>query len=143
MQVLDTTNHRAPRAIQTGRSARVLGLAALMLLSSLVFLTSPAGADGVDINGCTGVPDSGYGFDFNEICDDHDRCYGMQPYGDGWRGRRSCDRSFRSAMFGYCKQHDWFSSKRTTCDSVAVAYYLGVRAFGWVYWQDEVPTIIA
>lgn len=142
---MQTSHKQYPR--QAGRSglrlARTVGLSALLLLSSLAFLTSPASADDVVVNGCTAVPDSGYGFDFHEICDDHDRCYGIQPYGDGWRGRRACDRTFRSDMLDYCKRHDWLSSKRTSCDSVAVVYYLGVRTFGWAFWPDNNPTVIA
>lgn len=127
-------------------ASKVIGsvmVTALVVVATLAFGLSPTLAHGANTNGCTGVPDSGYGFDFHEICDDHDRCYGAKPYGDGWRGRRGCDRVFRSAMREHCKQHEWYTTKRAACDTVAAAYYIGVRAFGWTYWQRAEPTVIA
>lgn len=139
--------HNRPVARSSRPSVRhrwgVLVLAALVITSGLAFISSPASAHGAEVNGCTAVPDSGYGFDFHEICDDHDRCYGTKPYGDGWRGRLACDRTFRSAMLDYCKRHDWFTTKRAACDTVAIAYYIGVRTFGWAFWQNSAPTPIA
>lgn len=128
---------------RTGRrSVSAIAVAGLLVLATLAFAAAPAAAHGVNTNGCTGVPDSGYGFDFHEQCDDHDRCYSNQPYGSDWRGRRACDREFRSAMLGYCKRHDWFTRKRTACDTVAVSYYVGVRTLGWPFWLQAEPTTV-
>jgi hypothetical protein len=139
-----SSEHNNPIRRPSARQRRsVLTLAAMLIFSGLAFVTTPVSAHGVEVNGCTAVPDSGYGFDFHVICDDHDRCYGTKPYGDGWRGRRACDRVFRSAMLDYCTRHDWFTTKRAACDTVAIAYYLGVRTFGWAFWQNNAPTPIA
>lgn len=127
----------------TRRAVAAVGLAALTILATLAVGSGPVSAQEAEVDGCTAVPDRGYGFDFEALCDEHDRCYGTKPYGDGWRARRACDRAFRSAMYDHCRQHDRFSTRRISCDAVATAYYAGVRAFGWFYWQRAVSTPIA
>ena len=80
-------------------------------------------------NGCTAVPDSGYGFNFKPSCDAHDICYENMPYGDSYSGRRTCDQVFRSNMLNHCStRSSW--AQRTVCRGVAYTYYYGVRAFG-------------
>ncbi|MEM7323546.1 MAG: phospholipase A2 [Actinomycetota bacterium] len=128
--------------MSAARAAAAIGVAILTVVVGLA-VAGPASAHGPTVDGCTAVPDSGYGFDFHEMCDDHDRCYGTKPHGDGWRGRRTCDREFRAAMYDHCDQHDRFSARRISCDAVATAYYLGVRTFGWFYWQQSISTTIA
>jgi hypothetical protein len=103
----------------------------------------PAAAHGSSANGCTGVPDSGYGYAFHAACDGHDRCYGSKPYGSDWRGRRTCDRVFRAEMLNYCERHGRFSLKRAACRSRAWAYYYGVRALGAPFWARSTGTAIA
>ena len=142
-----TTNKQRPGDRRAGtrrpNPVSALIITVVMLLSGVGFGATAAAAHGSDVNGCTAVPDSGFGFDFHEICDDHDRCYANKPYGDGWWGRRSCDRVFRSAMLDYCTRHDRFTAERISCDAVAITYYAGVRLFGWAFWQNGEPTPIA
>lgn len=124
-------------------STAAVALAILMMLGSLVIGPSPAAAHGPTANGCTGVSDSGYGYNFHAACDAHDRCYGTKPYGEGWSGRRTCDRVFRSEMLGYCGRHSRLSLKRSACRSRAWVYYYGVRALGAPFWARSTGPAIA
>ncbi|MEM7275843.1 MAG: phospholipase A2 [Actinomycetota bacterium] len=124
------------------RSAAVAAVAVVgaLLAAALLVAPAPAAAHGPDTNGCTAVPDAGYGFDFHDICDRHDVCYGTQPHGSDRDGRKQCDRIFRSEMLDQCREHPFFSGERAACTAVAVAYYIGVRAVGWTYWERYQPT---
>lgn len=69
---------------------------------------------------CSGVPDKGYGFNFQLACFKHDVCYseavlvGMD--------KQSCDNRFYTHMKSSCRG-DLF------CLSAAYSYYLGVKSF--------------
>lgn len=69
---------------------------------------------------CSGVPDKGYGFNFQLACFKHDVCYseavlvGMD--------KQSCDSRFYTHMKSSCRG-DLF------CLSAAYSYYLGVKSF--------------
>lgn len=136
-----------PPAGLGARSGPRVAAVALVVVAALAAATvlgpPPAAAHSAAANGCTGVPDSGYGFEFHASCDQHDRCYGSQPYGSGTLGRSRCDRVFRSEMLRYCERHWRLSLKRAVCESVAWAYYGGVRALGYPYWAKGVATPIA
>ena len=93
-------------------------------------------------NGCTAVPDSGYGFDFNASCNDHDNCYEFQWYGSSANGRKSCDVRFLNNMRAHCDtRSSW--GQRVACRSVAYTYYYGVRAFGGFFFNQGTGTVIA
>ncbi len=146
--------HQQDRAVSThhrpGTRVGPLLRAALSVLlavavSGVLIVAGPAAvsAHGPDANGCTGVPDSGFGFEFHAGCDAHDRCYRTQPYGSGSAGRKQCDRTFRSELLGYCDRHGRLSLERVVCRSTARAYYYGVRLFGFPFWEQKLPTVIA
>ncbi len=136
-----------PTAVARPRAAFrptvVLIAVVVAVLAGALVGAPPAPAHGRAANGCTGVPDSGYGFEFHHLCDRHDRCYRTRPYGSSSAGRRSCDRVFRAQMLWYCRRHRAPSAKRTACRAVAAAYYGGVRALGHRYWAGEAATPIA
>lgn len=123
--------------------ARAILVIVVVASSTVAVGVDRASAHGPSANGCTGVPDSGYGYNFHAACDAHDRCYGAKPYGSSWSGRRSCDRVFRSEMLGYCGRHRVFSLKRSACKSRAWTYYYGVRAFGAPFFARSSGTAIA
>jgi hypothetical protein len=117
------------------------GLALALVIGLTATVQSPAAAQSV-VDGCTAVPDSGPSFDFTEACDAHDDCYINQPHGSSADDRRQCDREFRDAMFDSCrdlwpKRSQAFS--RGVCFGVAWVYYLGVRAFGDLFWEAADP----
>lgn len=137
------TADRWPRRWGPGQPGRRTGprtlVAAIVLILTIgsTFAVPPAAvlAHGRGANGCTGVPDAGYGFEFHTICDRHDRCYGSRPHGSGYHGRRQCDRAFLGAMSSQCDRHPRLGARRMTCRSVAWTYYRGVRAFGIPAWN--------
>ncbi len=131
------------RPMAAARPTVVLIAVVVAVLAGALVGAPPAPAHGRAANGCTGVPDSGYGFEFHHLCDRHDRCYRTRPYGSSSAGRRSCDRVFRAQMLWYCRRHRAPSAKRTACRAVAAAYYGGVRALGHRYWAGEAATPIA
>lgn len=142
---MPTSIHHHP-SIVSDRPRRRLGVIALvgvLLATVMVVAAGPVAAHAPNTNGCTLVPDRGFGFDFHDICDAHDICYGTQPDGSGWLGRRACDREFRSQMLDHCGLHPAASAERVTCTTVAWAYYFGVRTFGRPFWDQTSPTRIA
>lgn len=60
---------------------------------------------------------------FKSACDTHDRCYGKYSK----KNRNVCDVEFRSNMQKICKRQ---KSGKTSCYTVAVIYFEGVRAGG-------------
>ena len=119
------------------RTVVVALVAMAALVGSLGVGIAPAAAHGVEANGCTGVPDSGYGFNFHSVCDRHDHCYRDKPYGIDSAGRKQCDRVFRSAMLDYCDRHRRWSSEDLSCRTVAQIYYGGVRVLGGPAWDSS------
>ncbi|MGI9599423.1 MAG: phospholipase A2 [Acidimicrobiales bacterium] len=136
------TTMRSP-ALRRGRKLALSAIVLLSIIGSTTLIPAPpAAAHGRSANGCTGVPDSGYGFRFHGPCDNHDRCYRARPSGSGYSGRRHCDRAFRSDMYRYCDRHHRLSPKRLACRSTATAYFYGVRLLGLPYWQHRMPSPI-
>lgn len=79
----------------------------------------PDGDEGPDENGCTSVPD----FNFRRCCSMHDRAYSRA--GGLW------DRWIADLMLArciWCFGH-WL---------LAPVYFLGVRCFGWWFWNWSV-----
>ena len=111
--------------------------------SGLAIGAGPAAAHGSGANGCTGVPDAGYGFDFHAACDRHDRCYRQRTRGTTWRGRLGCDRAFLADMGRSCDRHRRYSAPGLACRSTARLYYLGVRALGHAAWLRALGPVIA
>jgi len=115
---------------------------ALLAGGALIFmpgLTEPASAAP---NGCTAVPDSGYGFNFLNSCNNHDNCYEFQYYGSSASGRKACDVDFLNDMRAHCStRSSW--GQRAVCRAVAYTYYYGVRAFGGFFFDSESGTRIA
>ncbi len=134
---------RRTGSIRRGPILQLVLVIVVGLGSTTMVGVHPAAAHGVAVNGCTGVPDSGYGYEFHAACDAHDRCYGAKPYGSSWSGRRTCDRVFRSEMLGYCSRHRPLSLKRSACTSRAWVYYYGVRALGGPFWARSEGPVIA
>lgn len=142
MQLVRRNALQTPNAGRTHNALLVLIVLLSIMGSVVVIGAGAAAAHGFDANGCTGVPDSGYGYEFHAPCDSHDRCYRRQPYGSGYGGRRLCDRIFRSEMLHYCERHARFSLKRASCRSTATAFYYGVRALGYPFWNRQLPSMI-
>ncbi len=124
-----------------------LGLAQLLTMLLLTAgtlvavpnFTQPAAAAP---NGCTGVPDSGYGFNFNASCNDHDNCYAFKYFGDSASGRQACDVRFLNNMKAHCNtRSSW--GQRTFCRGVAYTYYYGVRALGGFFFARATGSNIA
>lgn len=132
-----------------GRSRRVgAQLVVIVVLvaafsSGLAIGADPVAAHGSGENGCTGVPDAGYGFDFHSACDRHDRCYRQRTRGTTWRDRLGCDRAFLADMERSCNRHRRYSVPGLACRSTARLYYLGVRALGHGAWLQTAGPVIA
>jgi len=143
--MMKLTKNGGRQGVAAGPIRLVLALVVLTSTVSIGALsgTLPASAHGLQADGCTGVPDSGYGFSFHGICDRHDRCYRTKPYGTDSADRRRCDRVFRSDMLGYCTRHSSLSTRGIACRSVAVAFYSGVRTIGHPFWARGLTTPIA
>jgi len=113
---------------------------ALFVFGGVLFgVSSSAGADGPNQNGCSFVPDSGIFFDFHESCDTHDLCYFERTYGSTDAGREQCDLEFYWDMVDSCddKWPVWHQfGSRAICNGVAYTYYLGVRLFGGFGWTS-------
>lgn len=129
----------------TGRAMAFIAASVVVLGMVFVPTSIAAAADG-EVDGCTAVPDSGPTFDFNDACDDHDRCYIDRPYGDDSTARRSCDRIFYADTKAWC--NDRWSSRsdffeRGACKGVAWVYYVGVRAFGRSAWESGLTAPLA
>ncbi len=137
----------APRPKRLGTMmVRFLVVAAMMVSTAAIgtfAMAAPAAAHGVDTNGCTGVPDSGYGFDFHDACDHHDRCYATKPYGTSSAGRSACDQVFLNDMLSYCSRYSVWSGPGIACRTVARTYYVGVRVLGYPFWALSAPAPIA
>lgn len=136
---------KGPRVIG-GLAVRLIVVVALMATTAAVgtfAMAAPAAAHGVDSNGCTGVPDSGYGFNFHDACDRHDRCYSIKPYGTSSAGRSACDRVFLGEMLSYCSRYSSWSGRGIACRVVARTYYVGVRVVGYPFWALSSPAPIA
>ncbi len=86
-------------------------------------------------DGCSHVPDSGTAqsgavsgpFDFLHACAHHDGCYRLH---DGTR--LSCDNRFLDNMLASCEE----IGSNVACRDRANVYYLGVRWFGHVAWEN-------
>ncbi len=148
---LGPTGLRPPKAALVGpasphrRALLSLGVLAVLvagLASGVVVGAGAVAAHGRDANGCTGVPDAGYGFDFHTICDRHDRCYRQPAQGRTADGRRRCDRAFLTDMQRSCNRHRRYSAPRLVCRSTARIYYIGVRALGRRAWQQRLGPLI-
>lgn len=86
-------------------------------------------------DGCSQVPDAGTAqsglikgpFDFHHACVHHDGCY---RHHDGTR--LSCDDRFLQNMIASCEE----IRSNIACRDRANIYYLGVRWFGHVAWEN-------
>lgn len=136
---------KGPRAFW-GLAVRLIVVVAMMATAAAAgtfAMAAPAAAHGAGSNGCTGVPDSGYGFNFHDPCDRHDRCYSIKPYGTSSAGRSACDRVFLNEMLGYCSRYSSWSGRGIACRVVARTYYVGVRVLGYPFWALSSPAPIA
>lgn len=146
-------SERGPRTSRAGGSRRFASLLVRFIIVSAMMLSAaavgtfamatPVAAHGAGTNGCTGVPDSGYGFNFHDACDRHDRCYSTKPYGSSSAGRSACDRVFLNEMLGYCSRYSAWSGRGIACRVVARTYYVGVRVLGYPFWVLSSPAPIA
>lgn len=80
-------------------------------------------------DGCTGVPDSGFGVDFKPVCDKHDACYAPESTTD----RLVCDDVFRTDLLAACTA----SPTVGACNAQAEVYYRGVRALGRPFYEGS------
>lgn len=115
------------------------GVMVVGLMSGLFIGGATAASAETGVDGCTAVPDSGRTFDFNDACDSHDRCYLNRPHGNDAAARKQCDVDFYWDMIASCR-NDWPRRsqwlQRGSCYGVAAVYYLGVRAFGGLGWDE-------
>ena len=88
--------------------------------------TAPGGTCTPIPNGCSGwgVPQTCAGTSLVPICDEHDRCYQCGAICDGTT-RAECDSIFQATI--YNETGSWLCAE---------IYYLGVRALGWLFYQD-------
>ncbi|HVL27119.1 MAG TPA: phospholipase A2 [Acidimicrobiales bacterium] len=94
--------------------------------------TSPA-VLAEDGGACTAVPDQLAGiFDFTDACVRHDICYALGA------DRLACDLAFRQDMVELCHvQHPHpLDLGRVVCLTFAELYFLGVRLFGGLAFQE-------
>jgi hypothetical protein len=83
-------------------------------------------------NGCTIVSDSpAWPTSFTYACNHHDGCYALRWSSD----RATCDWWFYNDMRAACNGNWWAGIER--CYSWATNYYVGVRTFGWIYWNSN------
>lgn len=81
-------------------------------------------------NGCTSLfGDAPSGVSFTYACNHHDGCYNQH-----WADRGTCDAWFRNDMYAACSG-PWAPQVRDSCFWWANAYYGGVRALGYVFYQ--------
>jgi hypothetical protein len=86
-----------------------------------------------DGGACTAVPDQLPGiFDFTDACVRHDICYALGA------DRLACDLAFRQDMVELCHvQHPHpLDLGRVVCLTFAELYFLGVRLFGGLAFQE-------
>lgn len=79
-------------------------------------------------NGCSRVPDSGPYFDFESVCNGHDKCYAQQ------RGFHFCNDGFKKAMYRHCKTRS--GAAGSFCRRTADTYYTGVEVGGKGAYDD-------
>jgi hypothetical protein len=79
-------------------------------------------------NGCTGVPNRPFGYDFKEICDRHDVNY--EPGTNFTRGE--ADSRFLRDLLARC---DDTYQNSALCIATAYVYYLGVRVAGGFFYE--------
>ena len=92
-----------------------------MRVISICDLQSVSG--GATVNGCTGVPDKPFGFNFKPACDNHDINYSI----DSQLSKAQADQVFKNDMLNICKtQYD----NSLLCRAAAQIYYAGVTIFG-------------
>lgn len=118
---------------------KTLVLPLLAALLAMVMFVAPGGGsvaaqaadDACGIAGVFDVPDSGATFDFTEACAAHDACYSA---GGTEADRNACDAAFLQDMRDSCADM-WPTQRlrRLVCEGVAATYYLGVHAFGWLF----------
>jgi hypothetical protein len=122
-------------------SAAVVALAGLAVVAPSVVTPDQAPqaqAHQQYTDGCTVVPDSGWGFDFHAICDLHDLDYVYRPHGVNEWGRSVADLTFLYRMRDHCRARP-AGAAQTNCYSVAQQYYNGVRTFGLFFYYDWSP----
>ena len=85
---------------------------------------------GATVNGCTGVPDRPFGFNFKPACDDHDRNYST----DSTISKVKADQQFKADMLNICETKYDNSS---LCRATAQVYYLGVSMMGSFFYQGS------
>ncbi|WP_457665230.1 phospholipase A2 [Thiolapillus sp.] len=83
---------------------------------------------------CTGVPDSGFGYNFTACCQQHDDCYGCQGAKQN-RSKRDCDQKFCNCMLRQCRSKGagW---RKENCLNRARQYCIGVKKLGRT-WYDK------
>ena len=95
-----------------------------MSLSPTIIITAPKQ------DYCTMVPDAPFGFDFSQPCMGHDQNYSA----DSTVSRATADQIFRDAMYQSCDANYGGS---LLCYATATVYYLGVRSFGWLFYDAQ------
>lgn len=120
------------------RAVGVAAFAAAVTLGSGLLGASPAAAQsppdrcGSPSSGTEWIPDRGPGWDFNDACHNHDRCYEFKPYGNSAAGRLGCDRDFYEDALRSC-------GGGILCRDISDLYYLGVRIGGGDPFRDAEP----
>lgn len=80
------------------------------------------------VNGCTGVPDSPFGFEYAPSCNNHDMNYSDTTT----MSRAEADAQFRTDMLNTC---DTKYDGSLLCKVTANVYYVGVRILGGFFYE--------
>ncbi|KAK6169579.1 hypothetical protein SNE40_020605 [Patella caerulea] len=83
-------------------------------------------------DGCSDPTNGPFKQRFKPSCDKHDVCYSCgQRYGVD---KARCDQTFYNNMKQYCSSVS--SSERQECNEQAYKYYIGVKLFGGIYYEE-------
>lgn len=83
---------------------------------------------GATVNGCTGVPNKPFGYNFKPDCDNHD-----VNYSSGTNYTKSqADSIFLNDMLTICKKE---YNNDLLCRASAYTYYAGVQTFGGSFYE--------
>jgi RHS repeat-associated protein len=93
-----------------------------------ISITDPTGFHG---NYCTIVPDRAWSYDFSHACQAHDACYEAIRSGADV-SRKACDVEFLDLMVVHCVT-TYSGVTEVLCLDAAWAYYVGVRAAGFLF----------
>lgn len=124
------------------RITRMALAIALLLFATAGFAlttSAPASAHEPGTNGCNKIPDQTPLYDFHDVCDWHDLCYGNHYFGEGEAGRQGCDDTWQHMMFGWCSNRwaEWYQvTVRSDCYNAAEVFYGAVRLKGAPYFDN-------